>query len=139
MFFKFYLHLPLWPRFNLLQLCCNNIYDVAILKITNKSRQNLFNCPQRTSMDYYKVIYGRYCTVWSKRIIKTCIPYVLSFWHWYCFSSKDRNVSLPAVQLQNLPSCAALYTVQFVLFERILSYRPLSILSPFDKYNKDTK
>lgn len=55
MFFKVYLHLPLWPRFSLPQLCCNNIYVVTILKITNKSRQNLFNCSQRTSMDYCKV------------------------------------------------------------------------------------
>ena len=40
--------------YNLPQLCRTNIYVIAIVKISNSSIQNLFQCPQWTSMDYYK-------------------------------------------------------------------------------------
>ena len=36
----------------MLQIYPTNIYIIAIAKISNRSIQNLFNCPQWTSMDY---------------------------------------------------------------------------------------
>ena len=68
---------------------------------------------------------------------KTYTPYVPSLRHWYCSPSKDRNVSLPDLQLQDCPSWpgSALYKLQSVLLEKILSILlyPLSILNPIDK------
>ena len=47
-----------WPRFSLLKFCRSSIYLITIVKLSNRSIQNLFNFPQRTSTDFCKVMYA---------------------------------------------------------------------------------
>ena len=44
-----------WPRFSLPKFCRISIYVITIVKFSNRSIQNPFNFPQRTSMDFCKV------------------------------------------------------------------------------------
>ena len=41
-----------WLRFNLPQLCQSNVYVITIVTLRNMPIQNLFNFPQRPSIDY---------------------------------------------------------------------------------------
>ena len=41
-----------WPHFSLPKFCRSNIYVITIAKFSNRPIKNLFNFPQRTSMDF---------------------------------------------------------------------------------------
>ena len=46
-----------WPCFSLLKFCSSSLYVINIVEFSNKPIQNLFNFPQRTSMDFCKVTF----------------------------------------------------------------------------------
>ena len=61
------------PRFSLPKFCRCSIYVITIVNFTNRAVQNLFNFPQRSSMDFSKVT--NY-TFWNKpqnRKMVSCI------------------------------------------------------------------
>ena len=131
MFFKVHLHVSLlfhikdsnsWkrnrPRFSLPQPYRTSIYTIAIVKISNRAIQNLFNCPQWACMGVKLRLFpiGISKETWSRWILTQIFRIKIN--HCNCFEKWQEHLVKKNALTHISPGCASYRHQPFYLHRK---------------------